>query len=172
MSRPKVTTVQLRLLDDVELAIRSIRYPVDESAMFQNQVQHALSTAGMYVTREVGMSGLRRVDLVVVDVRGNCALELDRDIPRQATLGKFADMPAEVLRVLVLRRRVKTPVVPSCDRVITVRSSLRMVPWLHDGRAILEEGPDVVRHAANDTEDRSFSWRHGLLARKPARKAG
>lgn len=165
-TRPRPNPAQRRLLDSVEAAIRGIRWPVDSAEMFQHECHLALEDAGLYCVRETPMEGNRRVDLVVVDSRGPVAIELDRDVPRRETLGKFADMPPEVLRVLVLRRRkVYAPMVPHCDRVVCVNSSLRMVRMLVDGvSGVPDEGADGTRGLVNSRRA-GGEWRWSLLQR-------
>lgn len=169
MSRPRPNPSQAALLDNIERSVRGIRYPLDFADAFCHQVALALTDAGMYCTMEVPMPGMRRVDIVVVSPSGNVAIECDREAPRPGTLRKFAEMDRNVLRLLVLRRRRQTPVVPNCDRVVCVSSSLRPLRWLVDGGAILEETGDDVRKALK--HDDSRQWRWDLLTRKPARRA-
>lgn len=169
MRRPNPNAAQLRLLDDVERAVRGIRHPVDSAEVFHHECHLALEQAGLYAVAEVPMRGGRRVDLVVVDARGAVAIELDRDQPRRQTLGKFADMPPEVLRVLVLRRRNRyAPPVPGCDRVICVSSSFRMLRFLVDGiSGISDEAGDDVRRTLRDHGRRTArGWRWDLLGRR------
>lgn len=162
-----------RLLLDIDQAIQGIRYPVDSSDLFHSQVQHALTAAGLNVTREVLMSRQRRIDLVVVRRNTVVAIELEWDRVPEDTVAKFRDLPRSVLRVAVLRQwPYRPPVVPHTDRVVCVTSDLRCIPWLVDGSAILEEaatrGPtrELQRHVMADRAAEAAAARRLILGRR------
>ena len=139
MNRP-LSREARAVLGGIEQCIKTIRYPVDEAGMFHLQVQRVLFDGGYNVTMETLMSEGRRVDLVVVHKGHVIALELERDAIPERTVAKFRDLPAEVLKVAVLRQwPYRPPPVNFADRVVCLTSSLRMVQWLVDGTAILEE---------------------------------
>jgi hypothetical protein len=87
----------------------------------------------MYPIREVPMSGKRRVDLVVVRKGLHAAVELDRFNPLRRSYEKFRDLPVDILRVCVLRRRASALTLRWADRTICMRATLKMVSWLCDG---------------------------------------
>lgn len=139
MNRP-ISRDARAVLEELDQCIQGIRWPVDEAGMFHLQVQRVLLDGGYNVTMETLMSEGRRIDLVVVHRGHVLALELERDSVPERTIGKFRDLPAEVLKVVVLRQwPYRPPPVKFADRVVCLTSSLRMVGWLVDGRAILEE---------------------------------
>jgi Holliday junction resolvase len=123
------------MLDGIEEAVRGIAQPVDNAAVFQYQLQYVLDRAGFYVIREVPMTELRRLDLVAIRGGITAAIEVDKCNPLRRSYGKMLDLPEDILRVVVLRRRLRNDLrVAWADRCIAVRSHLRMVSWLCDGR--------------------------------------
>ena len=79
------------------------------------------------------MPGLRRVDIVVVSSLGTCAIEVDGAAPRSATLQKFRDMPPEVIRMLVLRKRRRMLEVAEADRLVMLDTSSKGLHYLTEG---------------------------------------
>ena len=122
------------MLDDIESAVRGIAQPVDNAAIYQLQVQYVLDRAGFYVVREVPMTGMRRLDLVAIRGGVTAAIEIDKCNPLRRSYEKMLDVPPDILRVVVLRRRLREVRVAWADRTVSVRSHLRMVSWLCDGR--------------------------------------
>lgn len=140
MRRTVSTPEHVGFLDGLEQCIHGIRWPVDEAGMFHLQCHRALLDGGYNVTMEVLMSGSRRVDLVVAHRGLVAAMEMERDAVPERTISKFRDLPPSVLRVAVLRQwPYRAPEVKNADRVVCLTSSLRMVRWLVNGDAILEE---------------------------------
>lgn len=134
-SRPALTPERRAMLDDLEAAVRGIAQPVDNAAIYQYQVQYVLDRAGFYVIREVPMTEMRRLDLVAIRGGVTAAIEVDKCNPLRRSYGKMLDLPEDILRVVVLRRRLRNDLqVGWADRTIAVRSHLRMVSWLCDGR--------------------------------------
>jgi hypothetical protein len=132
-SRPPLVPAKRRFLDDVEKAIKGIAQPVDNAAIYQMQVQYVLDRAGFYVVREVPFGDMRRIDLVLIRGGITAAVELDKCNPLARSYGKMLDIPEDILRVVVLRRRLKSLNVAWVDRCISVRAHLRMVAALCDG---------------------------------------
>jgi hypothetical protein len=147
-SKRKAPTEGLKkqFLDDIEKTIRSIAQPVDNAAIYQLQVQYVLDRAGFYVIREVPMTEMRRLDLVAIRDGITGAIEIDKCNPLARSYKKMLDIPKDILRVVVLRRRLKDIDIKWADRCIAVRSHLRMVSWLCDGRITDMESMAATHH--------------------------
>lgn len=143
--RRRLTPAEVRFLDDLERVVHAIRFPVDNASIFQLQLAYALDRAGFYVVKEVPMSLDRRVDMVAIRGGVKCAVECDRFSPRAATFGKFQDVPDEVLKAVVLRRRNTPLVLPWADRTVTTRATLKMIGMLTDGTSSLIDFETVDR---------------------------
>lgn len=131
--RRNMTRERRRFLDDLERSVRSIVHPVDNAAVYHMQVQYVLDRDGFYVIREVPMSEKRRIDLVAIRGGVTCAIELDRFNPLRRSYGKMLDVPKDVLRVVILRRRLNALKLSWAERTISVRANLRCISWLSDG---------------------------------------
>ncbi len=131
--RRKLTKEHRQFLDDVERSIRSIVHPVDNATVFHLQVQYVLDRDGFYVVREVPLSEKRRIDLVVIRNGVTAAVEIDRFNPLRRSYSKMVDVPANVLRVVVLRRRLSPLKLTWAERCISMRATLKCISWLSDG---------------------------------------
>lgn len=80
------------------------------------------------------MTEMRRLDRVVLRLSITAAGEIDQCNPLTSSYEKLLDVPADILRVVVLRRRCREIRLSRADRCNAVRSHLRMVSWLCDGR--------------------------------------
>ncbi len=131
--RRRLTRDQRRFLDDLELSVRSIVHPVDNATVFHLQVQYVLDRDGFYVVREVPLSEKRRIDLVVIRNGVTAAVELDRFNPLRRSYTKMVDVPDNVLRVVILRRRLSPLKLSWAERCISMRATLKCISWLSDG---------------------------------------
>ena len=129
----KLSKEHRRFLDDMERSVRSIVHPVDNATVFHLQVQYVLDRDGFYVVREVPLSEQRRIDLVVIRNGVTAAVELDRFNPLRRSYTKMLDVPNNVLRVVILRRRIAPLRLSWAERCISMRATLKCVSWLSDG---------------------------------------
>jgi hypothetical protein len=149
-SRPALAPDRRAMLDAIEAAVMGIAQPVDNASVFQYQVQYVLDRAGFYVVREVPMEGMRRIDLVAIRGGVTAAIEVDKCNPLRRSYAKMLDLPEDILRVVVLRRRLRNDLrLAWADRCVSVRSHLKMVSWLCDGRVTdMESLSDIHRTRA------------------------